>query len=660
MKRFRYKPLEWQEEIRLLRIIDIDENDEDPIHSEPFQPNPPTELWPPAEDSVRGTIDQDQDQDVQDRVDLKVLKVELVHMSSADPKSYKALSYAWGDSTMTKGVIINNRKSRITASLHSALFNLHVGVLAGKEESTYIWADAICINQKDNDEKTHQVQQMKRIYENATEVIVWLGAGNWWRYMGLEELERVGKACQLEYAWGADPHAVTATERGKLLEFLSEGWDLKKERALKKIFGCSWFGRAWVQQEVAVASSVTVVCGRRWISFELLAAAVNAYALLSGAESYQMDSRSTWLGAGYFLLREAIRYDTMRNGSPVNTKRLETVQCTVANRLQYQGPEQKKLIDHLLDNDLGGFGQLHASDCRDLVYAFLGISIDAEQLNIEPRYDLEWPTVFTDVTYKLIQKEGPGILTLCGCHDRTKRKNVDEFPPSWVLDIRSLPIHSSINKRIWQMSIFNASLNSDFVCERNDSSHIPTLEIDGVVVDTIEEVGGDIWWKGKITMIPLFNQIRKFLVKSNIYTAQDKIIALRRIPINDMERRGKELYAQITSTSSFGQRQYRSALLKLEKGSIFRKYSKGTLTEIVRGMTSPFVSSNGYVGLCPRGAEPGDMICIIYGLGVPLLLRNNGTGEKDTCVLVGEMYVHGIMDGEFMHMRRERRKFRLV
>ncbi|KAH6701241.1 heterokaryon incompatibility, partial [Leptodontidium sp. MPI-SDFR-AT-0119] len=90
-------------------------------------------------------------------------------------KSYKALSYAWGDSTMTKGIIINNCKSRVLASLHSALFNLHIGVLAGKEESTYIWADAICINQKDNDEKTHEVQQMKRIYENATEVIVWLG-----------------------------------------------------------------------------------------------------------------------------------------------------------------------------------------------------------------------------------------------------------------------------------------------------------------------------------------------------------------------------------------------------------------------------------------------------------------------------------------------------
>lgn len=655
MKNFRYTPLEWQDDIRLLRIIDVDENDEDPIHSQPFQPSTSTESWSSKPDTSNQLLDQD----VQDRVDLKVLKLELVHMSTAVPKSYKALSYAWGDSTVTKEVIINNRKSRITASLHSALFNLHVGVLASEEESTYIWADAICIDQKNNEEKMHQVQQMKRIYENSTEVIVWLGAGNWWRYLGIQELERVAKACELEYAWGTDPYALTATEFSELLAILSEGWNLNKERAMQEVFDCPWFGRAWVQQEVAVGSSVVVVCGRRRISFERLAVAVNAYALLSGAHDFQWGSHSTWLGAGFGQFRQAIRYDTLRHGSPTNPERLETVYCTLANRLRYQDSEQKKrLIDHLMDNDLGGFGQLHATDCRDFVYAFLGISIDTERLDIEPRYDLKWPSVFTDVTYKLIQQEGPGLLTLCGCRDRRRWNPHREYPPSWVLDIRNLPIHTSINKRIWQMKIFNASLNSNFVYERCDSGDIPILDIYGVVVDTIKEVGGDMG--DNFTTVPFFNQIGKFLAKSRIYTAKEKMIAFQRIPINDMERRGKKIYEQITSTSSHGQRQFRSSLLKLKKGGILRKYSKSTLRELIRGMSHPFVSSKGYVGLGPPGAQPGDMICIIYGLGVPMLLRNNGVGEEDTCVLVGEMYVHGIMDGEFMHIERERRKFRLV
>jgi hypothetical protein len=77
-------------------------------------------------------------------------------------------------------------------------------------------------------------------------------------------------------------------------------------------------------------------------------------------------------------------------------------------------------------------------------------------------------------------------------------------------------------------------------------------------------------------------------------------------------------------------------------------------------MTCPFISSNGYVGLYTRGAEPRDMVCIIYSLGIPLLLLRNSTGEEDTCVLVREMSIHRIIDGEFIHIRRERREFRLV
>lgn len=38
-----------------------------------------------------------------------------------------------------------------------------------------IWADALCINQDDEEEKGKQVQSMRLIYQSATEVSVWLG-----------------------------------------------------------------------------------------------------------------------------------------------------------------------------------------------------------------------------------------------------------------------------------------------------------------------------------------------------------------------------------------------------------------------------------------------------------------------------------------------------
>jgi hypothetical protein len=43
------------------------------------------------------------------------------------------------------------------------------------EEKVVLWADAICINQEDLQEKCEQVQQMKLIYQRAQLVVVWLG-----------------------------------------------------------------------------------------------------------------------------------------------------------------------------------------------------------------------------------------------------------------------------------------------------------------------------------------------------------------------------------------------------------------------------------------------------------------------------------------------------
>jgi hypothetical protein len=41
-----------------------------------------------------------------------------------------------------------------------------------------LWVDAICINQKDPDERAQQVSLMSEIYRYADEVLIWLGEGS--------------------------------------------------------------------------------------------------------------------------------------------------------------------------------------------------------------------------------------------------------------------------------------------------------------------------------------------------------------------------------------------------------------------------------------------------------------------------------------------------
>jgi hypothetical protein len=58
-----------------------------------------------------------------------------------------------------------------------------------------------------------------------------------------------------------------------------------------------------------------------------------------------------------------------------------------------------------------------------------------------------------------------------------------------------------------------------------------------------------------------------------------------------------------------------------------------------------FVSRRGYLGVGPSMTSPDDVIAIILSLDTPLVLKAIG---KDHYQIVGEAYVHGIMDGELM------------
>ncbi|KAK0716135.1 heterokaryon incompatibility, partial [Lasiosphaeris hirsuta] len=40
-----------------------------------------------------------------------------------------------------------------------------------------VWIDSICINQEDDHERAQQVQLMKRVYQQSTRTVVWLGVG---------------------------------------------------------------------------------------------------------------------------------------------------------------------------------------------------------------------------------------------------------------------------------------------------------------------------------------------------------------------------------------------------------------------------------------------------------------------------------------------------
>jgi hypothetical protein len=83
---------------------------------------------------------------------------------------YIALSYVWDDQNNRRAISIDDKRFDITATLESALRHIR-----DPKSQLIIWADGICINQVDIEEKTAQVRHMGSIYELATHAIIFLG-----------------------------------------------------------------------------------------------------------------------------------------------------------------------------------------------------------------------------------------------------------------------------------------------------------------------------------------------------------------------------------------------------------------------------------------------------------------------------------------------------
>jgi hypothetical protein len=105
-----------------------------------------------------------------DQTRVQIRQIALPAEDGSATEAYEALSYCWGDPSDVTPISINGQPSEVTKGLASALGRLRL-----PNRGRTLWADALCINQKDTAERSQQVGLMRRIYELATRVVVWLG-----------------------------------------------------------------------------------------------------------------------------------------------------------------------------------------------------------------------------------------------------------------------------------------------------------------------------------------------------------------------------------------------------------------------------------------------------------------------------------------------------
>ncbi|KAI0555554.1 heterokaryon incompatibility protein-domain-containing protein [Xylaria curta] len=277
------------------------------------------------------------------------------------PYPYEALSYVWGAPERPRLVYTEMGYLTVTENLHAALSRLRDWCFP-----RVVWADAICINQDDEEERSTQVELMAIIYAKAIRVVVWLEEHAAETYSSQRHITAHGDKALECIRDAAEGRATSPLEN-----------EMSRE-AILTLFQRSWFRRIWVLQEVSAARQILIMT--RFADIDGHAFCLGLKTLNVVSKDPGMRSR---IQSALYLIKGAIfrhRYD-FRSG------RVSLGICPLG-----------QLIDMYQNRE--------ATDRLDKVYALLGMSSDnyrASGLSID--YKIPWKDLFHHVVESLVGPE---------------------------------------------------------------------------------------------------------------------------------------------------------------------------------------------------------------------------------------------------------------
>ncbi|KAF5682982.1 heterokaryon incompatibility het-6 [Fusarium circinatum] len=216
---------------------------------------------------------------------------------------YTCISYVWGDPNITEDIVVDGVTRQVTVNLATALRHLKQHWIDIERKSDpeldtskfRLWADALCINQKDLTERLHQVGMMSDIYSSAAMVLAWITANGkvvQKAFKAFEKIVRIAEENIDSESWdSALPSKFTGLTEMELFKIcdslppwnlselswlcprVSAGVDLPNLNnfhdgpygAVYKFFKLNFWNRVWIYQEVILARRLYYVSRTRCI-----------------------------------------------------------------------------------------------------------------------------------------------------------------------------------------------------------------------------------------------------------------------------------------------------------------------------------------------------------------------------------------------------------
>ena len=612
------------------------------------------------------------------------LECELEDISLSDDPPFEALSYAWGDCDFSEIIFCGNAAINITRNLHDALIRFR-----HPDHSRKLWVDAVCINQSNGQEKSLQVPLMAKIYGQATEVLIWLGAETEGSNDVMEYLKRIGQAFISRGGEVNEPRDERSTSNDALWASVAQDPNLEKTHL---VLARPWFSRRWVIQETALARKATLHCGTVNMEWDVLFFAVTALARLRGDGSY-------------FWNKATGRPVQMRPCYMQNVSKLNDVRNDI-----WMEKGDRKSSGRQLHDCMDDARAFECRDDKDRVFALLGILNRGRDIPFQVDYGKSAAEVYEAFArYCLRYGETVDILSWAGEANLSSMQDRADVP-SWVPDWR-LPFRSPTDT----LSNFRAGHRLASMVEVDDSSKI--LLVKGMMVDRLHTISSSIdAFKAPGQVQRWYYHVEHFFTtllgatvggKEKYLTGEDAWEALARTLVCNREdvvfdySRDKPEEAKYEPSDP-------TALLSdyfpLWRHRIFSSPHPPSLDPqppdpsesepllIVESFENIeyqlrvtdfcthrpfFITRKGYIGLGPKGTKAGDVVAVFAGSSTPYVLRPEredfclvGEGpveigrrgmavmpngevkhyllrkRQETYRLVGEAYVHGLMEGE--------------
>lgn len=540
------------------------------------------------------------------------------HVSLKSKPEYESLSYAWGDVSVTETIYVQQYPFKVTANLVSALRHLRL-----KDVARTLWADAICINQSDPQERGSQVAFMGNIYSMASRDIFWLGvdshgvAKNAFNYVTM-------------IAGYMDKYEIEDSEKKKKELLLAAFATINKQllAMLSKVFHHpSVWTRIWVVQEIAMAQLVVVQCG--FSTLPLLA-------LHKFFDFYSRTPEPRYEKERFSIVNACWAARMLGKDDYLSSFESTTI--------------EKESILSLWEN----FYSLGATDPRDKLFALLGLSNDL--IAITPDYTKPSENLFIDTVTAAISQTR-NLDALCLGNRRPNERNPKL--PTWVIDFGSsadyVYLRTHQNIELYMASGNTLTSNAHWTSPTVGNSR---LALSGVCLDKVSKVYEPLqtfpgWKECETKVRELLNDAALF--KYELHGDESAIKVILRTLLLDCGLHGGRLSG--LEAKLWSKHFRRNIFLRNRMLSVFGPKSDPAIEWDILGALETncldhtfCVTSKGLLALIPDFAAVGDVICVLYGSKLPHILRPVHD-EDDVYQVMGACFVHGFMDGKALEWR---------